>query len=162
MWYEKSFRRHLCDMHIDDWNEEFLSKFSPDTYLENLKKANIQNAMLYFQSHVGLCYYPTKSGKMHNAWIGKEDQMQSLARMCRNNSIAVTGYYSLIYNNWAHQKHPEWRMVDAAGNSRVWGKDRGIFCICRKRAFSLWAVLPQQSGIQSICVKADQRNCGLF
>lgn len=118
MWYEKSFRRHLCDMHIDDWNEEFLSKFSPDTYLENLKKANIQNAMLYFQSHVGLCYYPTKSGKMHNAWIGKEDQMQSLARMCRNNSIAVTGYYSLIYNNWAHQKHPEWRMVDAAGNSR--------------------------------------------
>ena len=40
MWYKNSYRRHLCDMHIDDWDEEFLSKFSPEEYFENLKKAN--------------------------------------------------------------------------------------------------------------------------
>ena len=73
--------------------------------------------MLYFQSHVGLCYYPTKSGKMHNGFIGKEDAMKRLAEMCRANGITVTGYYSLIFNNWAHDEHPEWRIVDESGKS---------------------------------------------
>lgn len=118
MWYANSYRRHLCDMHIDDWNPEFLSQFSPEEYFDNLKRANIQNAMLYFQSHVGLCYYPTKTGKMHNAFRGKEDEMRRLVRMCRENGITVTGYYSLIYNNWAHDEHPEWRMVLADGRSK--------------------------------------------
>ena len=111
MWYKNNFRRHLCDMHIDDWNDEFLSKFSPEEYFENLKKAKIQNAMIYFQSHVGLCYYPTKSGKMHNAFLGREDMMKRLVHMCRNEGIAFTGYYSLMFNNWAYHNHPEWRLV---------------------------------------------------
>ncbi len=117
MWYTNSYRRHLCDMHIDDWDESFLSEFSPEEYYENLKKANIQNAMLYFQSHVGLCYYPTKAGKMHGRFRGKEDAMRRLVRLCRENGITVTGYYSLIYNNWAHDTHPEWRMVTPEGKS---------------------------------------------
>jgi hypothetical protein len=41
MWYSDLFRRHLLDMHIEDWDEEFLSAFSPETYVENLKKARI-------------------------------------------------------------------------------------------------------------------------
>lgn len=119
MWFENSYRRHLCDMHIDDWNDEFLSEFSPEEYFNNLKKAKIQNAMIYFQSHVGLCHYPTKSGKMHNSFIGKEDAIKKLVDMCRNNGISVTGYYSLIYNNWAHDTHKEWRMVNKDGLSLV-------------------------------------------
>lgn len=114
MWYNNNYRRHLCDMHIDDWDDEFLSKFSPENYLENLKAANVQTAMLYFQSHVGLCYYPTKCGKMHNAFHGREDMMQKLAAMCRKSGIKVVGYYSLIYNNCAYHDHPEWRIVPSA------------------------------------------------
>ena len=52
-WYEKSFRRNLVDMHIEDWDERFLSRFSPEEYVENLKRAKIQSAMLYFHSHMG-------------------------------------------------------------------------------------------------------------
>lgn len=118
MWYSHSFRRHLCDMHIDDWNDEFLADFSPAEYLNNLKKAKLDNAMIYLQSHVGLCNFPTKTGKMHNAFKGREDSMKRLTELCRENGIAVTGYYSLIYNNWAHDAHPEWRMVDETGKSK--------------------------------------------
>ncbi len=117
MWYTHNYRRHLCDMHIDDWNEEFLSEFDPDEYFANLKRAKVENAMLYFQSHVGLCYYPTKTGRMHNAFQGKENAMRILAEKCRANGISVTGYYSLIYNNWAHDTHPQWRMVRKDGQS---------------------------------------------
>lgn len=118
MWYKKCYRRHLCDMHIDDWDETFLSKFSPEVYVENLKIAKIQNAMLYFQSHVGLCYYPTKTAKMHAGFVGKEDAMRRLVDLCHENGICVTGYYSLNYNTWAHDNHPDWRMLGENGKSR--------------------------------------------
>ena len=42
-------------------------------------RGKIQSAMLYFQSHVGLCYFPTKTGKLHNAFAGKEDLMKRTA-----------------------------------------------------------------------------------
>ncbi len=133
MWYENSYRRHLCDMHIDDWNDEFLSEFSPGEYLDNLKRAKVQNAMLYFQSHVGLCYFPTKTGKMHKAFCGREDMMQRLAHMCRENGISVTGYYSLIYNNRAAEEHPEWSMVSpekADGVKLDFSSSAGRYGLC--------------------------------
>ena len=127
MWYENSYRRHLLDMHIDDWDPSFLSEFSPEEYVKNLKTAKIQSAMIYLQSHVGLCNYPTKTGKMHAAFKGREDTFRRLIDMCRAEGIAVTGYYSLIYNNWAYDNYPEWRMVKAenAGVAPEKGAFRG-------------------------------------
>lgn len=123
-WYQKQFRRNLVDMHIEDWNEEFLSKFDPETYVENLKIGRIGAPMLYLQSHVGLCYWPTKSGKMHNAFRGREDMMKRVERLCHQNGMDVIAYYSLIYNNWAFEQHPEWRIVDAAGRDTRFGGGR--------------------------------------
>ena len=64
-WYENSYRRNLVDMHIDDWHEEFLSRLEPETYVGLLKEARVQSAMVYANSHVGYCYWPTKTGRMH-------------------------------------------------------------------------------------------------
>ena len=104
-------------MHIADWDERFLSEFSPREYVENLKRAKIKSAMIYFQSHVGLCYYPTKSGKLHAAFEGREDMMRKLMDLCHEEGIAVTGYYSLVYNTLEHDRHPEWRLLDKDGVS---------------------------------------------
>ena len=102
-------------MHIADWDESFLSRLSPEAYVENLKKAKLQNAMLYLQSHVGLCHYPTRSGTMHRAFYGKEDLMRQIADLCHENGITVTGYYSIIHNTCEYDKHPDWRMVEPNG-----------------------------------------------
>lgn len=117
MWYTNRYRRHLCDMHIDDWSEEFLSQFSPEEYVENLKRAKIDSAMIYLQSHVGLCYFPTKVGKMHNAFVGDEGKIKRLIELCKKEDIAVTGYYSLSYDTYQHDLHPEWGMVNPDGSS---------------------------------------------
>ena len=45
-WYTNCYRRNLVDMHIEDWNKEFLSKFSPEDYLDNLRRAHIQATMI--------------------------------------------------------------------------------------------------------------------
>ena len=111
-WYQTSFRRNLVDMHIEDWDDRFLSKFSPEDYVENLKRAKIKSAMLYFHSHVGYSYYPTKSGKMHKGLVGKEDAMRRLVDLCHANGMDVIGYYSLIFNTYEEDRHPEWRIMD--------------------------------------------------
>ena len=56
-WYKDIYRRNLVDMHIADWSDDFLSKFSADEYYENLKRAKIQSPMIYLQSgiHPILC-----------------------------------------------------------------------------------------------------------
>ena len=116
-------------MHIDDWNDEFLSQFDPETYVEDLKIGRIDAPMIYIQSHVGLCYWPTKSGKMHNALKGREDLLRRTIDLCHQNSMAVVVYYSLIYNNWAYDTYPEWRRVDAKGKtSRSSGGRYGLCC----------------------------------
>ena len=117
MWYKNNYRRHLIDMHINDWSDEFLSQFDVETYITALKKARIQNAMIYLQSHVGLCNFPTKIGTMHKAFIGKEDTIRRLIDRCHEEGIAVTAYYSLNYNTVEHDKHPDWRMVAENGIS---------------------------------------------
>jgi len=128
-WYQQKYRRNLVDMHIEDWNPEFLSQFDPEEYVENLKRANINAPMLYLQSHVGLCYWPTQSGKMHSAFAGRPDSMRRVEQLCHQNGMSVIAYYSLIYNNWAHQHHPEWRIVDSNGrDTRAGGGRYGQCC----------------------------------
>lgn len=127
-WYKNNYRRHLLDMHVEDWDERFLSEFSPEEYVENLKLAKIQCAMIYLQSHVGLCYFPTKVAEEHRAFKGN-DKIQKLVRLCRDNGIKVVGYYSLIYNNWAEINHPEWKMIGPDGKTqREKGGRYGFAC----------------------------------
>jgi len=55
-WYERSYRRNLVDMHVEDWDERFLSQLDPKSYVKMLKLANVKSAMVYANSHVGYCY----------------------------------------------------------------------------------------------------------
>jgi hypothetical protein len=134
-WYETSYRRNLVDMHIDDWNEEFFSRFDPQAYFECLKMAKIQSPMIYLQSHVGLCNWPSKSGRMHAGFKGV-NQIGQLIDLCHSSGMDVVGYYSLIYNCWAYDAHPEWRMVDreeqnsrmTTFNGRKTGSRYGLVC----------------------------------
>lgn len=128
-WYETSYRRNLVDMHIEDWDDSFLSRFSPEDYFENLRRAETRSAMLYLQSHVGYCYYPTRVGKMHRAFERRPDAMRRLVELCHAGGMDVIGYYSLIFNTWAEREHPEWRILETDTQSRYeQGRRFGLCC----------------------------------
>jgi hypothetical protein len=128
-WYQEKRRRTLLDVHIEDWDPTFMTQFDPEAYYNALVTANINAPMIYLQSHVGLCYWPTKSGKMHNGLKGKENTMKYLFDLCHNGGMSVIAYYSIIFNNWAHQNHPAWRMIDARGyHARTTGARYGLVC----------------------------------
>ena len=116
MWIEGNYRRNLLDMHIDDHNPEFLSKVNVDEYVQALKAAGVQAAMVKGKPHTGLCYYPTKVGKMHGGLKGY-DYFGEMVRKCHENNIAVIAYFTQIFDNWAYEEHPSWRLVTAEGKT---------------------------------------------
>jgi hypothetical protein len=128
-WYQSRYRRTLLDMHIEDWDDKFLSQYDPEHYFKQIQKGEINAAMIYVQSHVGLCYWPTKTGVMHRAMIGKEDQVKRLFDLCNQNDIKTILYYSEIFNNREYERHPDWRMLDYKGQgSREHGGRYGLCC----------------------------------
>ncbi|MBC7327549.1 beta-galactosidase trimerization domain-containing protein [bacterium] len=127
-WFQKDFRRNLVDMHIENWDESFLSQLEPRRYVELLKTAKVSTAMVYANSHVGYCYWPTRTGKMHRGIRGK-DVLGELIELCHREGMNVVVYYSLIYNNWAYDKEPAWRMRLADGReARAWTGRYGVCC----------------------------------
>jgi len=108
-WYQHSYRRNLVDMHIDDWDDSFLSKLDPKTYVEMLKIADVQSAMVYANSHIGLCYWPTKHGQMHRGLRGR-DFLGEIIELCHKEGLDVVVYYTLIFDNWAYDHDPSWRI----------------------------------------------------
>ena len=128
-WYKSSFRRNLVDMHIADWSDEFLSKLSAEDYFDCLKRAKIQSAMIYFQNHNGHCYFPTKVGHVHRAFESGENQIKKLVDLCHREGMDVVGYYSVVYNTYEHDRHPEWRLYGPDGKSlREKGSRYGHLC----------------------------------
>ena len=114
MWIDGNYRRNLLDMHIDDWNPEFLSKIDVDEYVNALKDAGVQTAMIKSRTHTGLAYYPTKIGRMHRGLKGF-DYFGTMIKKCHDNGIAAVAYFSQIFDNWAYDNYPEWRLVTAEG-----------------------------------------------
>ena len=113
-WYERCRRRLLVDMHIPDWDESFLSELSPERYIEMMLRAGASSAMVYANSHVGLCNWPTKTGAMHRGLKGV-DFFGRMLELCRRHELGFVAYYSLIYNNWAYIHNPDWRIVPVNG-----------------------------------------------
>ena len=116
MWIENNYRRNLMDMHIDDWNEEFLSKINVDEYVDALADAGIQAAMVKAKPHTGLCYWPCEIGRMHKGLKGF-DFFGTMVKKCHEKGIAVIAYYTQIFDNWAYDNHPDWRLIAPDGKT---------------------------------------------
>lgn len=116
MWIDGNYRRNLMDMHIDDWNEEFLSKLDPAAYVEALADAGVQAAMVKAKPHTGLCYWPSSIGRMHRG-LKDRDFIGDMIRLCHEKGIAVIVYFSQIFDNWAYDNHPDWRVVAPDGKN---------------------------------------------
>jgi len=128
-WYKNLYRRNLVDMHINDTDKLYLSKFSAEEYFSYLKEAHIQSPMIYLQSHTGLCNFKTSVSKQHAYFNKNPDEIKKLILLCHEDNMKVVGYYSLIFNNQAIYDHPEWEMVNADGTTwRDHGQRYGLVC----------------------------------
>jgi hypothetical protein len=123
-WFQRGYRHSTVDMHIPDWDPKLLSKYDPAAMVKLFKKAGSTSVLFFTQAHTGLCYWPTKTGKMHAGLRGR-DIVGEMLGLLRKAKIDACAYYSVIYNNWAFLEHPDWRMV--AANAQPGAVDEGKF-----------------------------------
>ena len=116
MWIKGNYRRIFLDMHIDDWNEEFLSKVNPEGLVTLLRDSGAQQIVVKCRPHTGLAHFPTKFGRMHKGLKGR-DYVKEMIYHCHKNNIAVMAYFSQIFDNWAYEHHPDWRVVNYEGKT---------------------------------------------
>lgn len=128
--YRDARRRLLVDMHIPDWDEGFLAAYDPASIAAAAEAIGAESVMLYFQSHLGLCYYPTRVGVAHRAASVRDLAGEALAALSAR-GLPCCAYYSVNFNNRAWLDHPEWRLQPAAPAAvGVLPRERyGIVCL---------------------------------
>jgi len=102
-------RHVIIDNHVPDWHPDFMSKFDPVNYVEMLKLAKAQLAVVYCHSHAGQCFYPSKYGPMHKGLNGR-DVVGEIVELCREKNIVPIAYYSVVFDNVSYLQHPQWRL----------------------------------------------------
>lgn len=129
--YLNSRRRLLLDMHIPDWDERFLADYDPAELARLYRLAGADGALLYCKSHLGLNYWPVPVGGIHRAARAR-DLVGEAKAVLEEAGIAVAAYHSVIFDNWAAEQHPDWRIVpasrDAGKEWTILGHRYGTMC----------------------------------
>src|ERR1035437_7563013 len=121
-WYESCYGRLLIDNHITEADPSLMARFDPAAYVDMVKTAGVDSAMVYACCHNGACYYPTKIGHMH-ANIGGRDIYGETVSLLRAEGIVPIAYYTTIFHNHSAKTNPSWRMLDPKGKQhggRYW------------------------------------------
>lgn len=128
-WFDHSYRRNLVDMHINDADPVYLSQYDPVKYVDNLVAARVDTAILYAGNCLGICFWPTSAGHIHQSLNGR-DILKEVIAECRKRGLHVVVYYN-IWSRWAYDHFPEWRYRDANGRGMYVeseGKRYGMCC----------------------------------
>jgi hypothetical protein len=149
-WYETSRRRNLVDMHIDDWDKKFLSEFDSKSYVDMVASSNVRSVMIYANSHIGHCYWPTKIGHVHEGIEGR-DIFGEMVGLLHGRGLDAIVYFSLIFDNWAGRIHPEWRVLRADGQYGYGLVSKRYIVCCPNTGYRDYVV----AQLQDICDSYD-------
>lgn len=126
-WPSQTFRRFSVDTHVPDWDPQLLGHYDPATFIGNIARAGFQSMVQYTNSHVGLCLWKTNVGQRHANMQGRDFFGESVAE-CRRHNIHPLAYFSVIFDNWCFEHHPDWRILSAEGNNKRAESRYGVVC----------------------------------
>ena len=126
-WPSQTYRRLLVDTHVPDWDANLLANFNAADYVATIAGAGFQSWAQYANSHVGLCLWRTKLGQMHRGMKGR-DYFGEAMEEGRRHGLHRVAYYSLVFDDWAYQSHPEWRILPENGYDRILFSRTGTVC----------------------------------
>ncbi len=109
-WPGQTYRRSLVDMHVPDWDPALLAKFDAADFAATISGAGFQSVMAYANSSVGLCLWDTNVGQKHGNMHGR-DYFGEVMRERKRRGLRAVAYYCVIFDNWAYEYHPDWRIV---------------------------------------------------
>ncbi len=126
-WPAGARRRLLVDTHVPDWDPRLLARFNASDYVAMIDAAGFQCVMQYAKSHVGLCLWQSKVGPVHANMKGR-DYFGEVIAECQRRKLRTVAYYSLIYDIWAFDHHPDWRILPENGTAQFFERRPGVVC----------------------------------
>jgi hypothetical protein len=126
-WPSQTYRRFSVDTHVPDWDPQLLGHFDPSAFIGNIARAGFQSMVQYANSHVGLCLWNTNVGQRHANMHGR-DFFGEVVAECRRRNIHPLAYFSVIFDNWNYEHHPDWRILSAEGNNARVDSRYGVVC----------------------------------
>jgi hypothetical protein len=126
-WPQGAFRRLLVDTHVPDWDPRLLASFDAAQYVATIAGARFQSVMQYAKSHVGLCLWRSKLGPVHANMRGR-DYFGEVIQECRRHRLRTVAYYSLIFDIWNFDHHPDWRILPENGYDQIMKGRPGVVC----------------------------------
>lgn len=126
-WPQSAYRRLLVDTHVPDWDPRLLASFDAAQYVSTIASAGFQSVMQYAKSHVGLCLWRSKVGPIHANMKGR-DYFGEVMEECRQHRLRTVAYYSLIFDIWNFDHHPDWRILPENGYDQIMKGRPGVVC----------------------------------
>ncbi len=126
-WPRDVYRRYSVDIHVPDWDPQLLGRFNAAEFVGAIARGGLKSFLMYTNSHVGLCLWHTNVGHRHAALKGR-DFFGEVVAECRKREVHPLAYFSLIYDNWNYEHHPDWRITPAGGNNAQLDGRYGVVC----------------------------------
>ena len=104
---------HL-DFHTSPFIPDVGMDFDVESFTRTMREAHVDSVTVFGKCHHGMCYYPTTTGTPHPALGGRDllgEQIQALHRA----GIRAPIYTTIVWEEDAAQKHPEWRQIRRDG-----------------------------------------------
>ncbi|BDI32494.1 hypothetical protein CCAX7_45450 [Capsulimonas corticalis] len=109
-----SGRQIHLDFHTSPAIPDVGVEFNADDFARTLRESHVNSVTVFGKCHHGMCYYPTHTGTAHPALAGRDllgEQIQALHRA----GIRAPIYTTVVWEEDAAQKHPEWRQIRRDG-----------------------------------------------
>ena len=110
-WPDQVYRRSLVDMHVPDWDPALLSKFDPVDIVKTIagRRLPVDDGLRQLDVRAS-SYWRTKIGQMNRNMKGR-DFFGEMVQESKRHGLYAVAYYCLIFDNWAYEYHPDWRMM---------------------------------------------------
>ncbi len=137
--YKNVYRGYLIDHHSPDPPVVDFMNLKYSQYEDAVKRACIDQLMVYCKDHWGIAYYPTKVGRIHPAI--KPDYVERLREICVKNDIEFMAYYSLHLDTYAALNHPNWAVKDEDGRVQRIDRDGKKFhWVCENTGYRNYSI----------------------
>lgn len=115
------------DFHFAEEARNLLVDVRPEEYARMVKEANADSIMVYAKDHWGNVYHETCVAHKHPAVKG--DLLGDVLKACRQEGLSTTVFFSIMWDEWMMGQHPEWIVLDAEGQRKLWYGSWTFLCI---------------------------------
>jgi hypothetical protein len=105
-------------IHLDFHTSPFIpgvgADFDPEVFAQTMAEAHVNSVTIFAKCHHGMCYYPTKHGKVH-PHLQRKDMLGETIEALHRRGIRAPIYTTVVWEENVADEHPEWRQMFADG-----------------------------------------------